>query len=388
MLLNLKAKFNTKESQKQYFCKVKKKLSISVRKLAALLGVSRGALENYCSGKTAPPHWVVEKLENLTNIRDNYTVIGGRVVRNKRKLMPMNLNEAKEVIDKYFPNRFNQILNMLKEGGTLAGAITTLRNEHFTFDNSPVARALGTCKRNLLIGLCDNIPTDSCVVVKGKVEKGRGDCSINFNLQPLADLVKNNGEIRARIEVSEDRKSIKLLPLKIGRKISFNEGWGRLKVCVPNQLDFSLGSYVDVIIPAKEFGINFLDCIFDADAVKLAKKAVERKINIFPVRSTPNNRLGDLVFEVNDRIVIIEITRACSRSCAHFKIGQVLMQKISHKEKKPAQFLVCREKLFNEKEKDALRYLNVSLVYTDFKENWENDVLDNLSPFLCKSNNY
>ncbi len=384
----LRAKFKTRQSQKEYFDKIKKELSVSIRRLANLLDVSDGGIESYCCGRTAPPVWIIKRLEKLTGIIANYVKVKGKVIRKKRGLSPMILSKAKKILKRYFSNQSEQILCMIEEGHTISDIVEFLRKQSFKFDNSLVTRAIGAYKKELLISIWDKIPKEACVVVKGKVYQSKGDYYINFNLKPLADLIENNGELRVKIAVSKDRRDIKIFPFKHGRKIAFQDKWRVLKMHIPTQLDIHPNNTVDIIIPVEEFGLDFFDCIYDKDAIMLARKAVEKKMSIFPIRSTPNNRLGDLVFEIGNKIVIVEITRALSRSCAHFKIGQILMQKISHLNKNPIQFLVCKKSLFREKQKEALRFLQVTLIHTDFEEGWENRVLTKLLSHLGNSDKY
>lgn len=388
MVCKARARFETKESQKEYFNKVKRKLLVSIRKLAKLLKVSDGGIESYCCGRTAPPIWIIKSLENLTGLGADYVEGSGKIVRKRRRLMPMTLAEAKEVLDKYFPNKFERILDLIEKGCTIKEIVASLRREKFVFDSSVVVKAIGAYKKNFLIRICDSIPKESCTVVSGRVDKSKGDCAINFNLKPLAQLINTSGEIRVRLEVSNNHRAIKLIPSKIGRKISFVKGWNALKIHVPAQLGFLPGTHVDLLIPTIEFGLDFFDCIYDSDAVTLAKEAVKSNMQIFPIRSTPNNRLGDLVFEANDKLAIIEITRALSRNCAHFKLGQSLMQKILHKDKSLIQILVCKKGLFDENQKEALGFLEVNIIYTDFKNGWEGGVLSQMPSYLNDAKNY
>ncbi|MFA4855093.1 MAG: hypothetical protein WC634_00720 [archaeon] len=388
MVCKARARFETRESQKEYFNNVKRKLSVSIRKLAKLLKVSDGGIESYCCGRTAPPIWIIKRLENLTGLGAVYVEGSGKIVRKRRRLMPMALAEAKEVLGKYFPSWLERILGMIEEGYTIKEIAASLRREKFVFDSSAVVKAIGAYKKNFLIRICDNISKESCIVVRGRVDKSKGDCTINFNLKPLAQLIGNDDKIRVRLEVSNGRTVVKLIPSKIGRKIAFIKGWGAFKIHIPVQLGLLPTTHVDILIPTAEFGLDFFDCIYDKDAVTLAKRAVERNLQIFPLRSTPNNRLGDLVFEANDKLVVIEITRALSRNCAHFKLGQSLMQKILHKDKDMIQLLVCKKGLFDENQKEALNFLRVNIIYTDFKNGWEDGVLSQMPSYLNDAENY
>lgn len=375
LLKGPRALFETKEAQRAFFVSVKKKLEIGARNISKIIGLkSRGPLENYTSARSAPTVAIVKKLEELSGIKTDYDVVEGIVKRQKRGLTPLKQKEAEHIL-RGFGKNYPLIIHLIKEGLTIETIEQRLREIGHVFDSSPVARAIGTIRTNLRIRFVQDIDTKDHIIVSGYVRNIRGSSYVNFHLDPFVGYIVNKKPKIAFI-VKKNRGLVKLVPLeKIGRKLSCRVG-KILSFNLPLHLNLEHKSNVQIAFLPSDFGLDYLSFIADEDGKKLAELALKRGIEISPIRSTYTNHFGDIVFLINNKQYIIEITRANSKIMTKFKLGQLLIQTVENPNSE--HILVCKSRLFSKTNLKALKHINVKLIESNFSKEWEKTVLEKI----------
>lgn len=366
-----KARFKTLEEQMAFFNSVKKKLGVGAKKLAETLGLkSRGSIESYTFGRTAPPLEIVKKLEKLSDIKGNYVIVEGRVVRKRRSFLPMNPIEAEQNLKKRFDKDFIKIDGWIKSDLSIKNIVNKIREKGYSFDGSLVSKCVGAYRTNLKINIVEYIHLkDNDIVISGFVRKEKGTNSISFNLINLHNILKEK-KIRIGLEFSKDRKYARIFPLKYGRTLHPSNN--AIKILVTKQSGIEPGSKINIILNPKQFGFSIYDSIFDNDGKPLARELIKNGFIFDQYRSTPANHKGDLSVFLNGKNYIIEITRAKSYKSSYFKVGQCYVQKISYPE--AAQVLICNSSFLLPSTRKAFKEMKVEILETNFEEKWEKKI--------------
>jgi len=367
-----RAKFETLEKQREFFIKVKEKLGVGAKKLSKKVGLkSRGSIESYTFMRTAPPIEIIKKLENLSGIKAKYESIDGKIYRKEREFIPLDPKDAENILRKKFGRDFKYLVYIIKSNLTIREITDKMRKKQYSFDNSEISRCMGAYRTNLLSKIVKEIiPKEREILLKGNIRKDKGTLSINFNLMPLYKILKQK-EIKVGLEISKDRKKIRIFPLNFGRKlISSNKA---IKILLTEKSGLEIKSNMKIILNPKEFGFSLTESIYDTDAKSLFREAVKEGFILDSQRSTPANHKGDLSLFLKDKNVIIEITQASSYKGNYFKIGQCFVQKISWP--KSIQYLICKEQFLSKDSKLALKKLGVKVIHTKFNKGWEKKVV-------------
>jgi len=367
-----RAKFEPLEKQGDFFIKVKKKLGIGSEKLSKKLGLkSRGPIESYTFMRTAPPINIIKKLEKLSGIKANYKTIKGKVYRKKREFIPLNPEEAEEILKKKFKKDFNYLIKIIKTNLTIKEILDKIRQKRHTFDNSKISRCVGSYRTNLLSKIVQDIIINKKeIIVKGHIRQDKKTLSINFNLMPLYNILKQSGK-KVGLEISKDRGKIRLFPLEYGRKlIPSNKA---IKILLTEKSKLKIKSKVEVILNPTKFGFGLADSIYDDDARNLYKESLKEGFQLDNYRSTPANHKGDLSLFFKDKNVIIEITKANSYKNSYFKVGQCFIQKNTWPNS--IQFLACKKQFLSQDSKSALKKIGVKSINTNFNKGWEKKII-------------
>ncbi len=374
-----RAKFETLEKQRDFFIQVKKKLEMGSKKLAEKLGLkSRGAIESYTFMRTAPPVEIVKRLEELSGINGNYEQIEGKVYRKKRGFTPMDSEEAEKILKEKFKEDFKHLTQLIKSDKDIKNIINEIRKKDYSFDNSKISRCIGAYRTNLRSKIVNEIiPKKDELIVKGFVRKDKKTLGIIFNLFPLYNIIKNN-RIKVGLEISKDRKKIRIFPLEFGRNLI--KQTKAIKILLTEKSGLQIKSNIEIILNPQSFGFSIFDSIYDVDAKPLAKEALKQGFSLDAYRSTPNNHKGDLSLYFNNNNKIIEITRMSVRQGQYFKIGQCFIQRNIWPEAQ--HFLVCRKRLLRKTSLDAFKKLKVNIINTDFDDNWQINVIKNIKELI------
>ena len=374
-----RAKFETLKKQRDFFIRVKKKLDMGSKKLAEKLGLkSRGAIESYTFMRTAPPVEIVKKLEELSGIKGKYKQIEGKIYRKKREFMPMNPFEAKKILIKKFEGDFEYLKKLIKSNKDIKTIIKEIRKKGYQFDNSKISRCIGAYRTNLRSKIVKEIiPKKEELIISGFIRKEKTTHSINFNLFPLYKILKDK-KIRVGLEISEDRKKIRVFPLNFGRYLSIQTK--AIRILLTEKSGLKLKTNIEIILDPNSFGFSIFDSIYDNDAKPLAKEALKQGFLLDSYRSTPNNHKGDLSLYWNKKNIIIEITRMSAAQGQYLKIGQCFIQKNSWPNAK--HFLVHKQKFLRKTSLDAFKKLKVNLINTDFDNNWQVNVIKDIKEII------
>ena len=371
-----RVRFNDLNEQREFFVKVKKKLGLGSKKLAAKLGLkSRGSIESYTFMRTAPPLSIVKQLEKISGINGNYEEIDGKVYRKKREFLPMEPKIAEEILRNKFGADFDYLITLIKSDYSIKEIIRKIRERKYVFDNSKISRCIGACRTNLLSGVVEKIaPLEKEVVVSAFVRKVKNTLAISFNLSPFYNILKHK-KIRIGLELSQDRKRIRIFPLSFGRILRRSNG--AITLLLTEKSGLKNKSNVEMVFDPEKFGFGLIDSIYDVDSRVLAKKALEEGFILDNYRSTPANHKGDLSLYKEDKRIIIEITQATSPKSSYRKIGQCFIQGSLWPD--ATHVLICRKEFLATDAIDALNKLKMNIVYTDFNKNWENEVIIRLN---------
>lgn len=368
----MRVKFQSKKQQREFFLSVKKSTKMGSRKLSKLLGLkSRGGLESYISCRTSPELSLVQKLEEVSGIKGNYEVIAkNKLIFNKRKFTPMEINEAKKSLTKFSAEKYEEIIQMIKNGERQEDILKMLRNAGYKFDNASVGRAIGTIRINSRVRLVGKIDKTDCILLSGISQRGPRGLSVTFNVGPV------NKELHGKkIGVQIENLNIKICPLINGRKL-FSVGKGRMGFQLPSTIKIEHNSKVNIFINLDEFGFSIFDSIQDNDARTLLKAALKNDFTLYPKRSTTGNLMGDLVLNYKKRTILIEITRAKRDQAANWKLGQSLLQKLKYPEFE--NFIVVRKSLLRKSHLNALDHIGTKYIFTDFGDDWEEKVMQEI----------
>ena len=362
-----RVKFESPKKQREFFLKVKKKLGIGNKKLATQLGLkSRGSLESYTLMRTSPPMEIVTKLEKVSGIKANYEIIEGKVYRKRREFIPLDPKKAKEILKEKFPKDFDYLDKIIKTDLTITQIMTLVRKKKHTFDNSEISRCIGAYRTNLLSKLVNDINVSKReIILLGHIRKDKNTLSINFNLASLYKIL-NQKIIKVGLEISQNRRKVRIFPLSFGRKLIKTNG--AIKILITEKSGLKIKSNVEIILNPTDFGFTIKESIYDNDAKLLVKDILKEGFELDNQRSTPANHKGDLSLYKNDKHLLIEITRAKSYKNAYFKIGQCFIQKSSWP--KAIHILVCKKEFLSKDSIQALKKLNINIIYSDFDAKW------------------
>ena len=283
----------------------------------------------------------------------------------------MNPKEAEEILKSKFKQHFKDIDGWIKSKLTIKQIIEEIRKKGYSFDNSHISRCIGAYRTNILSKIKKKLfISKKEIVLQGNIRKDKQTFSINFHLSPLYKIIEAR-EIRVGLELSEDRKNIRILPLEFGRKILKTSGG--MKILLTEKSGIQAKSKINLILNPKLFGFDISESIYDSDARKLFLQSLKKGFEIDSQRSTPNNHKGDLSLFFAKKHILIEITRAKSYKSSYFKIGQCFIQKLSWP--KSIQFLICKKSLLSTDSLKALKKLGIKIICTKFNKGWEKEII-------------
>jgi len=381
----LRAKFENLQDQREFFVSVKNKLGMGSTKLSRLINVpNRLRVDWWSMCRCSPPVWVIEELSNISGIKPpKFEIINGQVIRKKRKILhrtkskflSISLEDSIKILKLKFGNHFQKILKLIQENRNIKDIVATLKADGFKFNNTPVFRAIGTLRKSITLPIVDSMKTDGCVILRGNVFLLKKSFVIIFCSEGFIQKL-NKKQIRIGAKFNKDFKSVKIFPLNIGRLIGLDLKRWQIKIGLPKTLPLKNKSKINIIINPKEFGAMHSDFVQDKDGRKLGEVAEKRRIKLSPVRNTFVDEKGDIVFEIDNKKVIVEITRSLHPSKSRFKIGQCLIQSIVNPD--AIRFIVCKPKLFSNTELKALEFIKTNVVFTKFNRGWERKVIDKI----------
>lgn len=370
-----RAKFKDMEEQREYFLKVKNILGIGSTKLAKRIGLdSRGAIESYTLKRTSPPIEIIKKIEKVSGIKANYTRVNGKVYRKKREFTPLDPKCSEIILKERFDKDFKYLEKLIKSDKSIKDIIIKIREKGYKFDNSLISKAIGAYRTNLKSRIVENIkPNLNDIIILGYIDRSKNTLRISFNLLPLYRIIIEK-ETRIGIEFSKDRKRLKIFPLEFGRKLSGK--LNRISLLFTEKSDLNANANIEIILSPDDFGFNIIDSIYDKDSRRIAIEALKQGFKLDNYRSTPKNHKGDLSLFYNNRNIILEVTKMKTRQGGYFKVGQCLIQKIKWPES--LHFLICIKSFLNITSRNALNEIDVEIINSDFKNNWERKVISEL----------
>jgi hypothetical protein len=375
-----RAKFLSLEKQREFFVAVKNKLKIGGRQLSKRLGLkSRGAIENYTSMRTCPPVEIIKKLEKISGINcSTYEEIDGKIYRKSREFIPMDPLKAETALKEKFGRDFEYLLNLIRSDLSLKKIVRKIREKNYRFDNCFMSRAMGAYRTNLLSKIVDQIkPNEEDIIINGFVRPGRKTLEICFNLKSLKRILEKK-KIRVGLEISKNRKFVRIFPLDFGRSLFINQE--AIKVLITEKSELKLRENISIVLNPELFGLNIYESIYDKDSRELAKLASKNGFKLDNYRSTPSNHKGDLSIFFKDKNIILEVTQASSHKEAYFKVGQCYTQKRLWP--KATHILICKPIFLSKECIISLNELNVKIIYTNFEQGWEKSTIEKIKEII------
>jgi|SRR3989338_128242 len=370
----MRAKFKSKEEQRKFFLDVKKATGMGSRKLSKLLGLgSRGGLESYTACRTTPELSIVKKLEEISGIKANCEEVhaGRLVIKGKRKFMSMSAEEANQILKNKFGKDYRKVLKMIDEGYKQEDILKRLRDRKYRFDSSVISKAVGSIRTYNKTKYVDKLNFSDGLILRGLVQDGGRGLTVSFNIGSLYDKFVQK---KIGIEI-EGTDKIRIFPFKNGKKL-FHMTGKRIGFSLPSTINLKHNSKVEIYLNFQEFGFDKLESVQDSDARILLKTALTQGFSLYPYRSTTGNLMGDIVLQYKNRTILIEITRARSDQLANWKLGQALLQKINYPSFE--HFMVVRKGILRKSHIKAMDYIGTKYIFTDFGNDWENDVLESV----------
>jgi hypothetical protein len=142
---------------------------------------------------------------------------------------------------------------------------------------------------------------------------------------------------------------------------------------------------VKVLININEFGLPIESFIEDADGKLLFESLKNFGFQLYPIRSTCINQMGDLLVLRNEKLYSLHITRfnpTVNRPdnrlrLRHYLIGKISFQTFSAKEKLDPICIVIMhsdldgKRVITKKVLDFFTSMNLQVILSDFKPNWQ-----------------
>lgn len=228
------------------------------------------------------------------------------------------------------------------------------------------------------------IQNHECIVVNGKLIQNKKRCDLRFSLGNL------NG-IKIIPKFDADLKRVFLIPNEYGHKLYHYSGYNVVGVgtYIPKNLRSQrskiLHKKILVYIPLSKFKLSRIDIILDPDAKEIAKRLLQLNWTLPKTRLTFVDQGDILIFDPNYKKFLIEISRSKGLKNKHettyLVLGKILKTRV-YGDKIGASTVVIlnsilKKKLFKYFD-SCVKYLKVHLFWTNFKENWVDNVINNL----------
>lgn len=219
---------------------------------------------------------------------------------------------------------------------------------------------------------------------------------LTFYCKPILDLCKTR-KISAKAIFNTSLTEVVIKPAKTRTIIFVNYKYAvslAVTKYLPNTISLKSKETrkIKVIVLPKDFGLNIKDFIDDQDGRRLAYSLEKVGFLVHPIRSTSNNRLGDLITVYQNKLFTFHISRYCPNlkdnknklKFAYFLIGKLIFQCFKTNEIIDTKnILVLNQKLLTNGTLDNsfvkfLHDCNTTPIFVNFAQNWEEEVLNYL----------
>jgi len=149
---------------------------------------------------------------------------------------------------------------------------------------------------------------------------------------------------------------------------------------------------VKVAVDPKDFGLASDSFIEDVDGRMLFRELEKLDFELHPIRTTCNNQMGDLLVLRKGKLYSLHITRfnpTVNRldnrlRLRHYIIGKIAFQTFNAKTKQAPKCIVIMhsdllgKKVITQKVLDFFGSLNLQVIFSDFKPDWQKAVSEKL----------
>lgn len=157
---------------------------------------------------------------------------------------------------------------------------------------------------------------------------------------------------------------------------------------------------VKVLINPQEFGLTLESSIEDIDGKSLFENLKGFNFQLYPIRSTCNNQMGDLLVLRKGKLYSLHITRfnpTVNRldnrlRLRHYIIGKIAFQTYNAKTKQAPKCIVIMhsdlrsKKIITQKARDFFNSLDLQIIFTDFKPNWQRTAAEKIEEITMTAN--
>lgn len=145
---------------------------------------------------------------------------------------------------------------------------------------------------------------------------------------------------------------------------------------------------IRVAIDPTEFGLPFEGSIEDADGKILFENLKNFGFELYPVRATCNNQMGDLLVLKKGKLYSFHITRYSPTAnrpdkrlrLRHYILGKIAFQCFNAKRKLDATCIVVmhsdlfHKKVITSNARDFFKSMNLHIILSDFEPSWQQQV--------------
>ena len=155
---------------------------------------------------------------------------------------------------------------------------------------------------------------------------------------------------------------------------------------------------VKVAVDPKDFGLASYNFIEDVDGRMLFRELEKLDFELYPIRTTCNNQMGDLVVSKHGILYSFHITRYNPTAnqpdkrlrLRHYILGKIAFQCFNAKRQLDATCIVVmhsnlfQKKVITSTARDFFRSMNLHIIQSDFKPDWQQivsrEVLELIDP--------
>ncbi len=219
---------------------------------------------------------------------------------------------------------------------------------------------------------------------------------LSFCCSAVYRLIQS-GNVSAIAIPDKNLSEIRILPAKAKTRLYSD---GRYGTClavtkyIPKNVVSSdnRSKKVRVLINLEDFGLPLERSIEDTDGKLLFESLKTLGFKLYPIRSTGNNQMGDLLVLSERKLYSLHITRfnpTVNRldnrlRLRHYIIGKIAFQTFNAKTKQAPKCIVIMhsdllsKRIMTEKVLDFFESLDLQVIFTDFKPNWQQGVSEKL----------
>lgn len=217
--------------------------------------------------------------------------------------------------------------------------------------------------------------------------------------------VSRRSKIPATAIANESITEIRIRPARVKTRLFSDNKYG---VCLavtkylPKDAVTPKNRYrkVKVAINPNEFGLTVNNFIEDNDGRTIFEELKKKSFELYPIRATCNNQMGDLLISKKEKLYSLHITRynpIANRPdkrlrLRHYIVGKIAFQCFNAKRKMDATCIaimhsdLVRKRAITSDAKEFFESMNIRLILSDFESCWQQHVSRRISEMIDSTN--